>query len=188
MKKITQNNITDKELVTKYQQEGSREALGLLYKRYSHLIFGLCLNYLKNKEDARDAVMDIFEKTAKKLATHDVQTFKTWIFYVSRNHCLNQIRDRYKHISRELNEKDEALFVEFKEDTGHYSDAKIDALNDAINALKSHQRDCVILFYLKGLSYEKVAAQTGFSEKEVKSYLQNGRRNLKNAILKIENE
>lgn len=179
-----QNN-TDAELLQSFKQDGERKALGTLYQRYAHLVLGLCLNYLKNKEDARDAVMDIFEKASRKLPDQQVENFKTWIFYVSRNHCIDLLRRRVNVAAPEFSQ---TLFVESESDLRPLEEDRLDLLPEALNQLKQHQRDCLVLFYLKGKSYDEVAKQTGYAIKEVKSFLQNGRRNLKNTLLKLENE
>lgn len=179
------NAMTDEELLQHYRQEGDGGALGLLYKRYAHLVLGLCLDYLKHREDARDAVMDIFEKAARKLQDQEVKNFKSWLYYVSRNHCIDLLRRRIEATDREFSE---ALFVESNAEDRHFNEKKLELLSEALSALKPHQRECIVLFYLKGKSYEEVTESTSYSLKEVKSYLQNGRRNLKHLITKLAHE
>lgn len=179
------DNYTDEELVQLFQVQQNRKALGLLYRRYAHLVLGLCLDYLKNREDAKDAVMDIFEKAGRKLADQTINNFRSWLFYVSRNHCIDILRKRIREVPLEFSE---ALFVESPGEDRLKEEDQIELLTAAIAALKPHQRDCISLFYLKGQSYEKVCERTGFSMKEVKSYLQNGRRNLKNILKQLEHE
>ena len=178
-------SLSDQELLAAYQGDGSRQALAVLYKRYVHLVLGLCLDYLKEKEAAKDAVMDIFEKVAKKLPEAKVEYFKSWLFAVSRNHCLDILRRRSREAPLEFSE---AIFVESDEEDRHIKEERLEQLREALHALKPHQRDCVVAFYLQGQNYEQVAEKTGFSMKEVKSYLQNGRRNLRNYIEKKANE
>lgn len=177
---------TDEELVSLYVQQNDRRALGILFKRYAHLVLGLCLDYLKNREDARDAVMDIFEKTARKLPEQTVENFRPWLFFVSRNHCIDLLRKRLKQVAPEFSE---GLFVESPDDDRpDIEERRIELLSEALSFLKPHQRDCITLFYLKGRSYEQVAQETGYTEKKVKSYLQNGRRNLQNILTRLEHE
>ena len=61
-------------------------------------------------------------------------------------------------------------------------------LKEGIGELKDEQRECIELFYLKECSYAEVASMTGFSLKEVKSHIQNGKRNLKNYITAKNNQ
>lgn len=178
-------NQSDQELLSAYRQEGSRRALSTLYKRYAHLVLGLCLDYLKDKEAAKDAVMDIFEKVARKLPHTEVEYFKSWLFAVSRNHCLDVLRKRTREAPLEFSE---TIFVESVEEDRQEEEERLEQLREALHALKPHQRDCVVAFYLQGQNYEQVAEKTGFSMKEVKSYLQNGRRNLRNYIERKANE
>lgn len=179
------DTYTDEELVQLFQQQQQRKALGMLYRRYAHLVLGLCLDYLKHREDAKDAVMDIFEKAGRKLSGQQINNFRSWLFYVSRNHCIDILRKKLKEVPLEFSN---ALFVESPAEDRPIEENQIELLTAAITALKPHQRDCITLFYLKGHSYDQVSQLTGFSDKEVKSYLQNGRRNLKNIIKKLEHE
>lgn len=180
-------SYSDEELVTFFTQKHNRRALGILFQRYSHLVLGLCLDYLKNREDARDAVMDIFEKTARKLPDQSIEKFRPWLFFVSRNHCIDILRKQLKKVSPEFSE---GLFVDSAgaDRLSNKEERRIELLSEALSSLKPHQRDCITLFYLKGNSYEQVAQQTGYSIKKVKSFLQNGRRNLQNILTRLEHE
>lgn len=180
-------SYTDEELVSFFTQQNNRRALGILFQRYAHLVLGLCLDYLKNREDARDAVMDIFEKAARKLPEQTVEKFRPWLFFVSRNHCIDILRKQLKKVSPEFSE---GLFVESAGEDRPIDkeERRIELLSEALSSLKPHQRDCIRLFYLKGQTYEQVAQQTGYSQKEVKSFLQNGRRNLQNILTRLEHE
>lgn len=179
------NTYSDEQLVQLFKQQGNRQALGILYRRYAHLVLGLCLDYLKQREDAQDAVMDIFEKATSKLSEQAVDNFRPWLFYVTRNHCIDRLRKQLRHVPSEFSD---LLFVESTEDARPIEDERIELLSEALSALKPHQRDCINLFYLQGNSYDQVAQKTGFTEKEVKSFLQNGRRNLKNMLIQLEHE
>ena len=178
--------LTDEQLVARFKEQGDRSALGVLYKRYAHLVLGLCLDYLKQREDAKDAVMDIFAKLTTKLPDQEVRHFRPWLFFVSRNHCLDLLRKRVKEAPEEFSHH---LFVDLPdEDRLNDEDEKIEMLSDAMSELKDHQRICITGFYLRGESYDQLAERTGFTVKQVKSYLQNGRRNLKNILVKWQHE
>ena len=86
------SNYSDAELVAHYQKEGDMESLGVLYERYTELIYGVCLKILKNEAAAEDAYMNIFEKLTKKVREHDIQQFRPWLHMVVRNHCLGILR------------------------------------------------------------------------------------------------
>ena len=142
---------TDEELVHLFVQQHNRKALGILFKRYAHLVLGLCLDYLKNREDARDAVMDIFEKTARKLPEQSVEKFRPWLFFVSRNHCIDILRKQLKQVPPEFSE---GLFVESAgADRPDIEEKRIEWLSEALSSLKPHQRDCISLFYLQKNAY-----------------------------------
>lgn len=180
-KKIS--NHTDNELLEKYRQDGKSVWLGELYNRYSHLVFGLCLKYLKNEEAARDAVLNIFEKLITDLKSREVATFQHWLYSVSRNHCLMALRDEGRETKRKTvyHYEVSAHVAEDHDILSHTQmrEAGLLKLEAAIEGLNVNQQKCITLFYLKERSYKDIVDETGFTLSEVKSHLQNGRRNLK---------
>lgn len=142
-----------------------------------HLVYGLCLKYLKTREDSQDAVMEIYEHTGTKLLTTEVQHFKSWLYMVSKNHCLMELRKKNPEVHADI-------FMESAEAV-HLNNEKIElekdleALEACIEELKTEQKKCVELFFLDRKSYQQVNEETGIDLKKVKSHIQNGKRNLK---------
>ncbi len=172
------HDASDQELVRAFCADDRREALGLLYQRYGHLVIGLCLDYLKNREDAKDATMDIFEKVTLKVCQQPIETFKAWLFYTSRNHCIDRLRKQIREREKKISINQESV-VESTVGDRPLSEERLEELPAALEELSAEQATCVKLFYLKGKSYAEVATATGYDLKQVKSYLQNGRRNLR---------
>jgi len=178
---------TDLELVDAFCQKDERAALGILYQRYGHLVVGLCLDYLKDREAARDATMDIFEKVTLKVCNQPIETFRGWLFYTSRNYCIDLLRKRVRE--RERAEKISLpTVVESGGAERPLSEARLEHLPQALTKLPEGQARCVRLFYLGGHSYAQVCEKTGYDLKQVKSYLQNGRRNLRIHLEKMDHE
>lgn len=171
------------ELLEKYRAELKPVWLGELYNRYSHLVFGLCLKYLKDEENARDAVLAIFEKLITDLKTREVATFQHWLYAVSRNYCLEVLRSRGReekrkyvyHAENSVNMLEESEVISLAE----LKEAGLKRLEQAIARLNNDQRQCVEMFYIEEKSYKEITETTGYSLGEVKSHLQNGRRNLR---------
>jgi RNA polymerase sigma-70 factor (ECF subfamily) len=181
------NTLEDLQLVTLYKETGDNNCVGVLFQRYSHLIFGVCMKYLKDEDDSSDASMQIFEKLLKDLKKHEIQQFKGWLHMVCKNFCLMQLRSgqtKLKH-QKELY-KDFAGIME--NDLGlHHSleytkELQLNYMEECMKGLNNEQRLCIELFYLQEKSYNEVAAMTSFSMNNVKSYIQNGKRNLKICI------
>lgn len=171
----------DRKLIDKYKATLDNRHVGELFNKYMNLILGTCIKYLKNREEAQDATMDIFEELLVKLAAHEVKHFRSWLYSLTRNHCLMRIRKMKGIIEEEFNpEKIEDSFMETPsyEHLDTEAQSESDALSAAMAMLKDHQRICIELFYLQELSYREVADKTGFELKKVKSYIQNGKRNL----------
>jgi RNA polymerase sigma-70 factor (ECF subfamily) len=139
---------------------------------------GLCLKYLKDEDEASDMTMHIYKKLLEKLGDYEVRTFKSWLYTFSKNECLMKLRKGSK-VVREI----EVSQLEMKEDEEEkYTETHFQSLSKAIEELKAEQRMCIELFYLKELSYNEIESQTGYSWKEIKSHIQNGKRNLRNMI------
>lgn len=178
------SNLTEQELISKYRETGDKIFFGELFKRYSHLVFGVCMKYLKNEDNAKDAQMQIFEKLINDLLKHEVTHFKTWLHSVSKNHCLMQLRseknttgklDELKNSGNEFMESSAILHLNHVEE----HEARLNNLEKGIELLNEGQKICIELFYLKEMCYNEIASKTGYSLNEVKSYIQNGKRNLK---------
>lgn len=178
---------TDEELVAKYKRSKDNRFVGELFTRYTHIVLGVSMKYLKNEEAAKDAVMDVFESLLDDLLKHEIDYFQGWLHTYVRNHCLMQLRkEKSQRQRKDQYDKSAETFVE-SSDGMHPSDKEIlemelETLQNAINQLKDEQKTCVELFYLQRKSYKEVSSTTGFDLKQVKSYIQNGKRNLKNII------
>lgn len=173
--------LTDPELIARYKFTLDKNYVGELFKRYSHLVLGLCINYFKNKDEAKDALIQIFEKLFEELRKREVENFPGWLTFVSRNHCISVLRKRKTEFERKTDYSySEEKFVESYEGLRHdEKEIQLQQLEEAVKQLDYEQRICIELFYLKERSYNEISAATGFSLKEVKSYLQNGKRNLR---------
>ncbi|MCK5066547.1 MAG: sigma-70 family RNA polymerase sigma factor [Bacteroidales bacterium] len=173
---------SDEELLLQFVKSGKLDPLGELYSRYMHLVYGVALKYLGNREDARDVVMQIFEKLISDLPEHEVRNFKSWLYVLTKNHCLMQIRARKSTEGRLEGYKIEQQFMESDQEM-HPIDREEhsleEALKECIEQLKAEQRQCIELFYYQKQCYQEIAVQLGMNELKVKSYLQNGKRNLK---------
>ena len=167
-------------MLKQYRVSGAGASFGVLYNRYIPLIYGLCLKYLQDADKAQDAVMQIFEDTAPKIQQYEIQVFRTWIYSVAKNYCLQILRKDKKELTIDFNifvmESDEILHL-LDEETG--DEERMRALNRCIEKLPDPQRLCVVHFFLDEMSYADVSEKTGYQTKSVKSYIQNGKRNLK---------
>jgi RNA polymerase sigma factor (sigma-70 family) len=174
-------DFSDAELIDRYKNSNDMYYAGELFQRYSHLVFGVCMKYLKNEEESRDAVMNIFEKLISDLKKHRIDNFKSWLHTVSRNHCLMYLRANKKSDLKYEDMENEFMEMNY---TLHHTEEKVSEesyskLDDCIEKLVEEQKMCVQLFYIEEKCYKEVAEQTGYDMNKVKSYIQNGKRNLK---------
>lgn len=177
--KPEQENLTDEELLKRYCDSGELVYFVEAYKRYMPLVYGVALKYLKRLEDAQDAVMQLFEELVVKIKEVEIQSFKAWLYTCIRNNCLMEIRKRSKNLSVSLDDS----FMEFCDDfhltVVSESENREESLRECVESLPEKQRISVKYFFFDELSYKEVEERTGFSLKMVKSFIQNGKRNLK---------
>ncbi len=149
-----------------------------MFKRYTHLVYGVCMKYLKDEDESKDAVMQIFEKLLIDLKKYEIQNFKSWLHTVAKNYCLMQLR-KTNH-ETPLNDK---LIVEnnnfLHREEENELEERLTLMEEAIAQLNGQQKKCVELFYLKEKCYQEISDHTGYTMNEVKSFIQNGKRNLK---------
>ncbi len=184
--KNTYEKVSDLELVDFYKNSQDKKYVDELFQRYATLVFGVSMKYLKNEEQSKDLTMSVFEKLFSELIKRKIENFKPWLYQVTKNECLMLLRkEKSIGAKEEVYLKDEVKgFVEFEDDShlfeGHINKERLlNQLEECINKLKEEQRQCVELFYLNEKCYQEVAEVTTFELKKVKSYIQNGKRNLK---------
>ena len=179
MKKDPYHHITDQELLDRWYSDHNNEWLGVLLQRYTLLLFGVCMKYIKQEDEARDCVQQIFVKVITELAKYRVEYFKSWIYTIARNHCLMKLRDQHGRAA----ELSESMLAAWDDEPGNNSHQQkeqlLEWMGDALEELGKEQKLCVTLFYLDKRSYQEIALNTGFTLMQVKSHIQNGKRNLK---------
>ena len=180
-------DLSDRELVYRYQKSRNKRYIGELYERYGHLVYGVSLKYLKNVQEAQDNVMLVFEKLMSELEKSDIKNFKAWIHTVTKNQCLMHLRKNKNVRSKE--QSIEPIEYSLASETTDVEQViakehSLTQMEQALNQLKKEQKTCVELFYLREKCYQDIAEITGFSLKQVKSYIQNGKRNLKIILTK----
>lgn len=187
LKNISHPALTDPELVASYKKSGDLSVLGELYQRYMELVYGVCLKYFKEPETARDSVMQIFEELVVKLKKHEVGNFRGWLHQVAKNHCLMQLRTPRNLKTVEFPTE----FVQSEENV-HLNgvlekEENFAKLEYCLGTLTDDQQAAIRLFYLEGKCYNEIVAITGQEWNQVRSFIQNGRRNLKICMEKTEN-
>jgi RNA polymerase sigma factor (sigma-70 family) len=179
IKHIPHNSLADKELVALYKESGDMAVLGELYQRYMELIYGVCLKYFKEPERSKDSVMLIFEELVTKLRKHEVDNFKGWLHQLAKNHCLMQLRTpknmKTVEFKTELMQSEEEVHLNgVLEKEEHFK-----KMEYCLGTLVNEQKEAIKLFYLEGKCYNEIVEQTGQEWNQVRSLIQNGRRNLK---------
>lgn len=169
----------DAELVAQYRQEGDLKVLGDLFQRYMDLVYGVCLKYIKDPEDAKDCVINIFEELVNKLRKHEVDHFRSWLYQVAKNHCLMRLRSAKKmqmaNVDVSLVQNEENLHL----NGALEKEENFKRLEYCLGQLPEDQRKVIELFYLQGKCYNEIVEVTALEWNRVRSYIQNGRRNLK---------
>ena len=170
---------SDSEILLLYKKSGDLSLIGKLFTRYTSLVYGVCMKYLKDRELARDAVMQVFEKLISTLKSHEVDNFKGWLYVTARNHCLMELRSKKGKFREEIDAPGvENQFV-LHPDAENDLEENLERLEECIKRLVDGQQECVRLFYLDEKCYKEITMITGLDLNQVKSFIQNGKRNLK---------
>ncbi len=186
MKKDKFSHISDDELLQRFLKNKENEWLGILLQRYTFLLLGVCMKYLKNEEEARDTVQQIFLKVLQDVQKYKIENFKPWLYMVARNACLTILRDKKKLYYEEISDKNNFYndFTIDHEFINAQNDIPMEFLEEALKELNTEQKQCITLFYLQKNSYQEISDISGYSLLQVKSFIQNGKRNLKISIEK----
>lgn len=177
MNKNNYQHISDNEILSKFYIDRNREWLGIVLERYTLLLFGVCMKYLKNEEDAKDAVQQIFLKAINELEKYEITYLKSWLYKVACNFCLMKLRSE-KNLTTYSEDKLSNLPIEETEHN-QIKESNLNKLEACLEELNKEQQCCITLFYLQKNSYQQITDKTGYSMQQVKSYIQNGKRNLK---------
>lgn len=181
----------DQHLLQEYVKQGDLDMLGELFGRYMHLVFGVALKYFGNREVAKDAVSQIFERLIIEIPKFEIQNFKSWLFVVTKNFCLMEIRKEKSHRNRfeKFSADQNVESSEFLHPIDEVTNTSVeDDLKHCIERLKVVQKQCVVLFYYQEKGYKEIAEELEFPEKKVKSYIQNGKRNLRICLEQLESK
>ncbi len=177
-------HLSDLELLQLYKLNGDAVIIGLLYKRHVVMAIGVANKYLQPEDDAKDAVMQVFEQLLSSINNYKIDNFKSWLYSVVKNFCLMKLR-KEKNLTMVREEEGKSIFgVMEKEQLLHQEEVKLmesnlSSLEMAMETLNEEQKRCIELFYLQQKSYAEVVEITGYSLNNVKSFIQNGKRNLK---------
>lgn len=172
--------LTDEQLLAEYKRSGDSEYFGTLYNRYTPLLYGVCLKYLNNTERAEDAVMELFEQLLAKVCQYEIAVFRTWLHTVVKNHCLQILRKESREIKADFDidrmESDDIMYLLDEEET---DSERLEMLKHCLEKLPEEQKQSITLFFMDDMSYADIVDSTGYTLSRVKSYIQNGKRNLK---------
>jgi RNA polymerase sigma factor (sigma-70 family) len=182
----------DDELLRLYKTSGDIAYLGELYERYIHLIFGLCMKYLRSEEESKDMSMQVFEKLPEAAKTAEIRNFSSWLHVLAKNECLMLLRSRKYKMARTAEEISEERSMDMAYSLHHTREDELEIrlqeLEQSIEELPPEQKECIRLFYLEQKSYKAIATITGHELKKIKSYIQNGKRNLKQYMQKMDEQ
>jgi RNA polymerase sigma-70 factor (ECF subfamily) len=175
-------SLTDKELLQLFYADHNNKWLGFLLERYTLMLYGVSMKYLKDQDEAKDAVQHIFLKAITELHKYEVTYFSSWLYMIARNHCLMILRNK-KLPPKPLDSIGE-LIAAGEEPDSLKKEIRLQLLEKAMDNLNPEQKLCVSLFYIQKKSYREITRETGYSLLQVKSYIQNGKRNLRLLIEK----
>jgi len=170
--------VTDELLLKRYRETEDLAVLGKLFQAHAPMVYYVCKRYLQDPEQSKDAVMQIFEELIVKVNKQEINKFGSWLYVLSRNYCLMQLRAGKKMQYVSFDDVMEFPSDLHQEDQGK-QERVLTALEVCIEKLPEKQQQSIDLFFLKEKCYKEIVEFTGYSLNDVKSYIQNGKRNLK---------
>ena len=170
--------LSDDQILSEFRKKGNPELIGVLFERYSHLVYAVSYNYLKDEDDCKDVVLHIFENLGRDLQRYEIKNFSSWLHVVTKNHCLRQLSKKKESVPIT-----NVPYLVSEDEQEPELNIHLPNLSIAMEKLNEPQRICIDLFYLKELSYKEITEQTGYDLNQVKSFIQNGKRNLKLILL-----
>lgn len=173
------HHLTDQELLEKFRKGHDTAYLGVLFERYTLLLLGVCYKYLKNEEEAKDAVQQVFLKATTELQKYPVTYFKSWIYMIARNFCFMQLRNKGQYNNTEINDNTLSTLQDTPIEELLVHEMQLDLLEAGLATLNSDQKLCIQSFYLEKKPYLQISEETGLTVMQVKSNIQNGKRNLR---------
>jgi RNA polymerase sigma factor (sigma-70 family) len=172
------DQLSDEVLLKRYRATEDLAVLGELYQGHAEMVYYVCLRYLQDAELSKDAVMQIFEELIVKVNKQDIGKFSSWLHVLSRNFCLMQLRSQKKMQYVSFDDVVEFREPMHQEDNGN-KERELTALERCMEKLPERQKRSIDLFFLNEKCYNEIVDSTGYSLNDVKSYIQNGKRNLK---------
>lgn len=173
-------HLSDEQLLADYVGgSGGSRSLGILYERYMPMVYGVCVKILKDSGKAEDAVMAIYEELVRKVKDHQIESFRGWLYVLARNYCLMEWRKAQRkptdHHAPEDMVRYDAVEPVFEYELPQGSNS----LERCLAELVERQRTCVQWFYYEDKSYKEIADMMAEDLGKVRSYIQNGKRNLR---------
>ncbi len=168
----------DADVHERLQAKQYREALALLLPRYRDKVFRLCFSMLRDRAQAEDVTQDIFLRIWRALPGYGAQAaLSTWIYAISKNACLSELRKRKPMVSIDQNEDEysgevAALAAPDPDDSATVS------VSQVMDKLPERYRQAVTLFYMEDKSYEQTADSLGLPLGTVKALLHRARKRL----------
>ncbi len=180
-------SFSDQELIDLYVHNGDNQVIAEFYKRYGHLVFGVCMKYIKHIQNSEDLTTELFAKLPQQIKNHKINHFKSWLYTSTKNSCLMILRKKNSYNSS----FDDQIIDILEEDSlssKEILEQKLEALEIALKELNEKQAICIKAFYFQKRCYDEISKTENLTLNEVKSHIQNGKRNLKMILSKLISE
>lgn len=182
MSNINLKTIKDEELVRLYVETQKNKYFEELYDRYSDKVFRKCYSFVKDTVKAQDFTHDIFIKLSVKIGTFkETARFSTWLYSITYNFCMDQLRLIKKRAESELNEN---FDVELEEDDDYeLLEMKTAGLKESMKSLSAEEKAILIMKYQDDFSIKEISETFGLTESAVKMRLMRTREKVKKVYL-----
>jgi RNA polymerase sigma-70 factor, ECF subfamily len=158
---------------------GNENAFDRLYVKYQEYVYNVCLGILTNPDDARDCAQETFLRVYRKVGEFRAESaFSTWLYRVTVNVCVGQLRKRPKTATASLEDENVRELADDGPEvwTGLEREVDEDLVRQVVAELPDDYRVVLVLRYFQNLSYDEMVQVLGFSISQVKVKLHRARR------------
>lgn len=153
-----------------------RREYNIIVSEHSNNLYGYAIRFLRNKEDARDIVQDVFEKLWIHRKNVEFAKAKSWMFTTAHNAMINFSNRKGRVIlSDEMESYDKGAIVPNSFESNQ-------VVERAVSILPPVQKSVILLRDLEGYSYKEIADILELSDSQVKVYLFRARKKIKKQL------
>lgn len=176
--KAADGTDSDLNLIVSFRA-GNEDAFDRLFVRYQDYVYNVCLGILSNPDDARDCTQEAFLRVYRKVGEFRGEAaFSTWLYRVTVNVCVGQLRKRPRHAEASLEDENVREIADDAPEAwrGPVRETDEALVRSVVAELPDDYRLVLVLRYFQDLSYDEMVHVLGYTMSQLKVKLHRARR------------